>query len=211
MDWTAQADLWIDKIRVHDEDRRPGGTVARERGRRLFAGDYNNHPIGNALGGYDNMTAPSPWRFYLYGEPRFELNESVGYVNNLIKAAHGGRSGVVAVNLRANDPRDHQQLLRDYVDTVQPSELLVDYYTFGRSAPAAGATTYPERLNRLAYWYGNARAVALEKSIPLWVCVQGHSWRQPARRDTRRDPGSGLPCPWRMARRGFTTSWFPVS
>ena len=162
VDWTGEADLWVDRIRAHDRD-----------GYRLFSGDFDRQ-IQEDLASYDGVAAPRPWRFYADDEPQFtEKDESVAYVNRFIRA-WSGKSGVVAFN------KPQRDLLRHFVGTVFPSELLVDFYTFGLNVAAPGrpgyATRLQDALDSYVRWYGIARQVAREAGIPLWAVIQAHGW-----------------------------------
>ena len=162
VDWTGEANLWVDRIRAHDRD-----------GHRLFSGDFDRQ-IQEDLAAYDGVEAPRPWRFYADDEPQFtEKDESVAYVNRFIRA-QSGKSGVVAFN------KPDRDLLRHFVGTVFPSELLVDFYTFGLNVAAPGrpgyATRLQDALDSYVRWYGVAREVAREAGIPLWGVMQAHGW-----------------------------------
>ncbi|MCY3775252.1 MAG: hypothetical protein OXH11_04670, partial [Candidatus Aminicenantes bacterium] len=184
VDWTGAGNLWVDKIRAHEWD------PDLRRSLMLFRGEYDP-AISDTLASYYGGTVDPPWRFYLYDEPRWELDESLAYMDALIKAQTGGTPGVSAVNLRHDNPATHQRLLRDYIDTVEPGELLVDYYPFHHTVPDTSHADYArrarDRLNRLTYWYGNAREVTLEKSVPLWAVIQAHSWPNNMRNPTREE------------------------
>ncbi len=162
VEWTGAANLWVDQIRAHDDYSH-----------RLFAG-HHDEAIRSDLAAYDGVSAPEPWRFYADDEPQWtEKDESVAYVNRFIRE-QTGKSGVVAFN------RPQRDLLRHFVGTVEPSELLVDFYTFGLNVPSPGQSGYAAglqgALSSLVSWYGTAREVVREAGIPLWVLVQAHSW-----------------------------------
>ncbi len=162
VEWTGAANLWVDEIRAHDDY-----------GHRLFAG-HHDEAIRNDLASYDGVSAPEPWRFYADDEPQWtEKDESVAYVNRFIRE-RTGKSGVVAFN------RPQGDLLRHFVGTVEPSELLVDFYTFGLNVPRPGQAGYATRLQNAldsyVTWYGTAREVAREAGIPLWGVIQAHGW-----------------------------------
>ncbi len=162
VDWSGAANLWVDEIRAHDDY-----------GYRLFAGSYDE-AIKSDLAAYDGISVPKPWRFYADDEPQWtEKDESVAYINRFIKA-QTGKSGVVAFNKPRTD------FLRHFVGTVEPSELLVDFYTFGLYVPRPGRPGYETRLesalDSYVRWYGIAREVAKEAGIPLWGVMQAHGW-----------------------------------
>ncbi len=162
IEWSGEGNLWVDEIRAHDTH-----------GYRLFAGDFDRG-IENDLAAYDGDPVDPPWRFYLDDEPRWtEKDESVAYVNDIIKA-RTGKSGVVAFNRTRKDYMQH------FVGTVAPSEFLVDFYTFGLYVPEPGQAGYAARLqgalDSYVTWYGRAREVAKEAGIPLWAVVQAHDW-----------------------------------
>ena len=124
VEWTGAANLWVDEIRAHDDY-----------GHRLFAG-HHDEAIRSDLAAYDGVSAPEPWRFYADDEPQWtEKDESVAYVNRFIRE-QTGKSGVVAFN------RPQRDLLRHFVGTVEPSELLVDFYTFGLNVPRPDQSGY---------------------------------------------------------------------
>ncbi len=164
IDWTGAADLWVDQIRAHDDY-----------GHRLFAGDHDRQ-IEADLAAYDGITVDPPWRFYVDDEPRWtEKDESVAYVNRFIKA-QTGKSGVVAFN------QTLKEYMRHFVNTVSPSEFLVDLYPIGFSVPRHGEEGYETglrgALDSYVTWYGRAREVAMGAGIPLWGLIQAHGWRQ---------------------------------
>ena len=165
IDWTGAGNLWVDKIRVHDNDR-------DEDGRKLFAGEYEW--IADTLAAYDGVTGGRPWRFYLDDEPRWgEKDESLAYVNEFIKA-QSGKSGVVAFN------QTHKPHMHHFVDTVNPSEFMVDFYPIRSTIPGATIPNYNtklrERLDDHVTNLGKARAVADSAGIPLWAVMQAHNW-----------------------------------
>ena len=166
IEWTGAANLWVDRIRAHDF-----------RSRELFDGDHDS-AIRADLADYNGTTAPIPWRFYLDDEPRWsEKDESVAYVNELIKA-QSGRSGVVSFN---QTYRPHMQ---HFVDTVHPSEFLVDFYPIYSTIPVSTDANYntdyntelQDNLDDHMTNLGNARAVANSAGIPLWAVMQAHNW-----------------------------------
>ena len=170
IEWSGAEDLWVDRIRAHDNH-----------GYRLFAGDFDRG-IENDLAAYDGTSADQPWRFYLDDEPRWtEKDESLGYVNEIIKA-HTGKSGVVAFNQTRRDFMQH------FVDTVAPSEFLVDFYPFRLDVPALDQADYEaglqSALDSCVTWYGTAREVAKGAGIPLWAVVQAHDWPRGLRNPT---------------------------
>ena len=163
IEWTDNGNLWVDRITAYDSY-----------GRRLFQGRYDT-VINDALSAYDGVTADPPWRFYLDDEPRWgQKDESIAYVNDEFIRPQSGQSGVVAFH------QTDRGLMEHFVDTVSPSEFLVDFYTFGDEMPTHHDRDYADalrhRLDRLATWYGDAREVARGARIPLWVVVQGHDW-----------------------------------
>ena len=162
IDWSGTANLWVDRIRAHDHF-----------GYRLFAGYYDTD-IENDLAAYDGISAGRPWRFYVDDEPRWtEKDECVAYVNEFIKA-RTGKSGVAALHT------DRKDFMQHFVDTVSPSEFLVNFYVFGISVPKPGRAGYATRLqgvlDNLVTLYGRAREVAMGAGIPLWSVVQAHTW-----------------------------------
>ena len=164
VDWSGAGNLWVDQVRAHDAD-----------GHRLFAGDHDGQ-IEAELAAYDGITADPPWRFYADDEPRWtEKDWSVAYVNEFIKA-RTGKSGVVAFH------QTLKEFMQHFVDTVSPSEFLVDFYPVKGSVPRAGEEGYGAglrgALDDYVTWYGRAREVALGAGIPLWGLVQAHSWGQ---------------------------------
>ena len=162
IDWSGTGNLWVDRIRAHDGQ-----------GYRLFSGDYDAD-IVNDLAAYDGISVDPPWRFYMDDEPRWtEKDESIAYVNDFIKA-QTGKSGVVSFHQTRKDFMQH------FVDTVFPSEFLVNFYTFGLYVPEPGRARYATRLqstlDSYVTWYGRAREVAKEAGIPLWAVIQAHGW-----------------------------------
>ena len=162
VDWSGAADLWVDEIRAHDEY-----------GYRLFAG-VHDQAIKNDLAAYDGVSVDEPWRFYADDEPQWtEKDESVAYINRFIRA-QTGKSGVVAFNKPRTD------FLRHFVGTVEPSELLVDFYAFGPTLSKPSSPRYPTRLqgalDSFVGWHGTAREVAREAGLPLWVVIQAYGW-----------------------------------
>ena len=158
IDWSGTGNLWVDRIRAHDQY-----------GYRLFSG-YYDADIVNDLASYDGISVDQPWRFYADDEPRWtEKDESIAYVNELIKA-QTGKSGVVAFHETRKD------FMRHFVGTVFPSEFLVDFYTLGPSLPRPGKARYATRLqsslDRFVTLYGRAREVAKGAGIPLWAIIQ---------------------------------------
>ena len=99
----------------------------------------------------------------------------MAYVNEFIKA-RTGRSGVVAFH------QTLKEFMQHFVDTVSPSEFLVDFYPVKGSVPRPGEEGYGAglrgALDDYVTWYGRAREVALGAGIPLWGLVQAHSWGQ---------------------------------
>ena len=206
--WTGAGNLWVDKVRAHDWD--PGSRPNRRRSVRLFGGEYDS-AIRDTLASYSSGTADPPWRFYLYDEPRWELNEAVAYMDALIRAQTGGAGGVTAVNLRPDTPGDlpsHRELLRNHLSTVNPSELLVDYYTFGLNT--TGVNQVRRRLNALTTLYGPPREVTLERGIPLWVVVQAHSWPRAQRDPTPEEIRAQVNLALTHGAKGVTTSCIPA-
>ena len=181
--WTEVDSLWVDHIRAHDFEIVKDDTLRPPRADQLFRGERDD-AIRDTLAAY---SADPPWRFALYDEPRWEVNESVAYVDRLIRRQTGGTSGISPYNQMA---RDAMEL---YVDTVSPPELLVDYYPFFENTPAPGRAGYANALRGRLDWlvggYGNARAVSLghrlredgseaksvKPRIPLWAVVQVHN------------------------------------
>ena len=179
INWTGAGNLWVDKIRAHDND-------SNQDGHKLFASEYDTR-ITNALAAYDGVTAARPWRFYLDDEPRWtEKDESVAYVNKFIKA-QSGKSGVVAFN------QTRKEYMQHFVDTVQPSEFLVDFYPIYSTIPASTNANYntqlQTRLTDHVTYLGDARAVANSARIPLWAVMQVHNWgtawREPTPQEIR--------------------------
>ena len=170
IDWSGAGNLWVDKIRSHDHH-----------GYRLFAGDFDRG-IEDDLAAYDGTSVDQPWRFYLDDEPRWtEKDESVAYVNEIIKA-RTGKSGLVVFN------RTRQDFMQHFVDTVLPSEFMVGFYTFGLYVPGPGQAGYAARLqgalDSYVTWYGRAREVAKGAGIPLWGVIQAHDWPDGLREPT---------------------------
>ena len=162
IDWSGAGNLWVDEIRAHDDY-----------GYRLFAGDFDRW-IEDDLAAYDGDPVDPPWRFYVDDEPRWtEKDESVAYVNEIIKA-RTGKSGIVAFNQTRKDFMQH------FVGTVSPAEFLVDFYTFGLYVPSPGQAGYAARLQDVldsyVTWYGRGREVAMDAGIPLWAVIQAHDW-----------------------------------
>ena len=162
IEWSGAGNLWVDRIRAHDNH-----------GYRLFAGDFDRG-IENDLAAYDGAQVDPPWRFYVDDEPRWtEKDESVAYVNEFIKA-RTGKSGVAAFNQTRRDFMQH------FVDTVAPSEFLVDFYPFRLDVPTLDQAGYEaglqSALDSCVTWYGTAREVAREAGLPLWAVVQAHDW-----------------------------------
>ena len=175
VDWSGAGNLWVDQIRAHDSD-----------GHRLFAGNHDGQ-LEAELAAYDGIAADPPWRFYADDEPRWtEKDWSVAYVNEFIKA-HSGKSGVVAFHQKL------EEFMQHFVDTVSPSEFLVDFYPILGSVPRPGDEGYAAGLRRAlddyVTWYGRAREVAAGAGIPLWGVMQAHSWggglRDPAPEEIR--------------------------
>ena len=169
VEWHGTGNLWVDRIRAHDSY-----------GYRLFSGDFDAG-IVNDLAAYDGVSVDMPWRFYMEDEPHWtEKDESIAYLNDLIKA-QTGKSGVAAFH------QTRQDYMRHFVYTVFPSEFLVDFYTFGLYVPEPGQARYATRLqsalDSYVTWYGRAREVAKQAGIPLWAVIQAHSWP-----DGLRDP-----------------------
>ncbi len=166
VDWTGEGNLWVDKIRAHDNDSYQQSVL-------LFR-KFHDTDIRDSLASYYGGTVDPPWRFFLYDEPRWEVFESVAYVDALIKEYTNDIPGVSAFNQRDRGTMDR------YVDTVSPSELLVDFYPIHIDMPLPGETTYPDSLratlNRDLEAYGHAREVAQVARIPLWAVVQVHNW-----------------------------------
>ena len=142
---------------------------------RLFAGKFDS-TLTDTLAKYDGVRAPRPWRFALYDEPRWELRESVAYVDSFIEAQTGGTPGISPYN------QNHRGAMERYVDTVSPPELLVDFYPIFHDTPAPGQAAYADSLRRRLDWlvtgYGYAREVSQGHGdgIPLWCVVQTHNW-----------------------------------
>lgn len=162
IDWSGAGNLWVDRIRAHDHH-----------GHRLFSGDYDADIIRD-LAAYDGISIEGPWRFYVDDEPQWtEKDESIAYVNDLIKA-QTGKSGLAAIHMTRRD------FIQHFIDTVSPSELLVNYYPFQLDVPRGGQARYPTglqgALDSLVTLYGQAREVAAGADIPLWALVQTHSW-----------------------------------
>ena len=175
VDWSGAGNLWVDQIRAHDAE-----------GHRLFAG-LHDRQIEAELAAYDGIDVDLPWRFYADDEPRWtEKDWSVAYVNEFIRA-RTGRSGVVAFH------QTLEEFMQHFVDTVSPSEFLVDFYPVKGSVPRPGEEGYAaglrSALDDYAIWYGRAREVALGAGIPLWGLMQAHSWgrnlRDPAPEEIR--------------------------
>ena len=162
IDWSGTGNLWVDRIRAHDGQ-----------GYRLFSGDYDAD-IVNDLAAYDGISVDPPWRFYVDDEPHWtEKDESIAYVNELIKA-QTGKSGVASLHQTRKDFMQH------FVDTVSPSEYLANFYPFELHVPKPGqaryATSLQGALDRFVTLCGRAREVAKGAGIPLWAVVQAHSW-----------------------------------
>ena len=162
VDWSGAGNLWVDRIRAHDFY-----------GYRLFSGDFDAR-IVNDLASYDGISVDPPWRFYVDDEPRWtEKDESIAYVNDFIKA-QTGKSGVASLH------QTRQDYMRHFVDTVHPSEFLVNFYPFGLYVPEPGRARYATRLqstlDSYVTWYGRAREVAKGAGIPLWAVIQAHGW-----------------------------------
>ena len=162
VEWHGTGNLWVDRIRAHDSH-----------GYRLFSGDFDAD-IVNDLAAYDGISVDPPWRFYVEDEPHWtEKDESIAYLNDLIKA-QTGKSGVASFH------QTRQDYMRHFVYTVFPSEFLVNFYTFGLYVPTPGQARYAARLqsalDSYVTWYGRAREVAKEAGIPLWAVVQAHGW-----------------------------------
>lgn len=64
----ARAISGVDKVREHDWDNARLSVL-------LFRGEFNA-AISDTLASYYGGTVDPPWRFFLYDEPRWELNES---------------------------------------------------------------------------------------------------------------------------------------
>ena len=139
--WTGADTLWVDHIRAHDWEMDPdtGEDVDPPNAARLFNGEFDK-AILDTLATYYNRSVAEPWRFALYDEPRWELNESLVYVDSLIQIQTSGTPGISPYNQMA---RDAMEL---YVDTVRPPELLVDYYPFFRGTPGPGQAAYGDSL-----------------------------------------------------------------
>ena len=162
VEWHGTANLWVDRIRAHDSH-----------GYRLFSGDFDADIVDD-LAAYDGVSVDPPWRFYMEDEPHWtEKDESIAYVNDLIKA-QTGKSGVASFH------QTRQDFMRHFVYTVFPSEFLVNFYTFGLYVPTPGQARYATRLqsalDSYVTWYGRAREVAREAGIPLWAVIQAHGW-----------------------------------
>ena len=158
VDWSGTGNLWVDRIRAHDHY-----------GYRLFSGDFDAYLV-NDLASYDGISVDQPWRFYMEDEPHWtEKDESVAYVNDLIKA-QTGKSGVASVH------QTRQEYMRHFIETVRPSEYLVNFFVFGFSLPSPGRARYAVRLqstlDRFVTLIGLAREVAQEADLPLWTIVQ---------------------------------------
>ena len=185
VEWTGEGNLWVDNIRAHDFEIDDGDTLRPPNAAELFRGAYDDD-IDNALGSYypPAATVAPPWRFGLYDEPRWELNESVVYVDRLIQARTGGTPGISPYNVP-----DASDAMERYVDTVSPPELLVDFYPFFHDTPAPGEVGYANAVRGRLDWlvndgYRHARAVSLGlreedgstgPRIPLWCVVQVHN------------------------------------
>ena len=172
--WTGHGNLTVDTIRAHDAE-----------GHELFRGDYDMD-IEDELDDYYGDAVDPPWRFYLYDEPQWsEVHESMVYIDEIIQRVTAtpdrpsGRKGVSAFNQRGVRHRPHQD---DYMATVQPEELLVDYYPFATGTTAADIRN---SLTNLKEWFGVARELAQGAGIPLWTCLQAHSWTN--QRDVTRE------------------------
>ena len=148
VEWHGTGNLWVDRIRA---------TTITATG--LFSGDYDAD-ILNDLASYDGISVDNPGGSTQTMSPSgTEKDESVAYVNELIKA-QTGKSGVVAFHQTRED------FMRHFVGTVFPSEFLVDFYTFGLHVPEPGRARYAARLqsalDSYVTWYGRAREVAKE-------------------------------------------------
>ncbi len=170
VDWSGTGNLWVDRIRAHDSH-----------GYRLFSGNYDADIVID-LAAYDGISVRPPWRFYMDDEPHWtEKDESIAYVNDLIKA-QTGKSGVVSFHQTRKD------YMRHFVDTAFPSEFLVNFYTFGLYVPEPGRARYATRLqsalDSYVTWHGHAREVAKEAGIPLWAVIQAHGWPNGLRNPT---------------------------
>ena len=191
--WTGADTLWVDHIRAHDWEIDPDTRepVEPPNADELFRGAYDE-VILDTLATYYKAGVDPPKRFQLYDEPRWELNESVAYVDALIrKADEEGREDLPAGTPGTPGISPYNQMARDamelYVDTVDPPELLVDYYPFFHDTPAPRQAGYVKALRGRLDWliggYGNARAVSLglredgsvKSRIPLWAVVQVHN------------------------------------
>lgn len=135
-----------------------------------------------------------PERFQLYDEPRWELNESVAYVDNIIREVdkeEGGRGtpGISPYN------QDNEDAMEAYVKTVSPPEPLLDLYPILAGTPALtqrNAAAYERRLRpileTLAAGYGIAQRVTKKAEIPFWCIVQAHNHdnlREPTPKEIR--------------------------
>ena len=177
VDWTGTGNLWVDHIRAHDWEinSATGGRVRPPNAARLFRGGHDA-AIRDTLAAYYGGTVAPPWRFALYDEPRWELRESVAYVDSLIRDQTDGLADGMATGPRGVSPYNvaNRQGMQRYVDTVDPSELLVDFYRIFAGTPPGGD------LNSLVTDYGIARDVSQRakggEGIPLWCVVQVHNW-----------------------------------
>ena len=154
VEWTDRGNLWVDNIRAHDFeiDPRTRIPVRPPNAARLFRGD-EDEDLEDALKSHHNGPNP-PWRFALYDEPRWEVNESVAYVDRFIKAQTGGTPGISPYNV----PESLEAMER-YVDTVSPPELLVDFYPISNDRDLRPddddyAKTLQGRLDWLVTGYG---------------------------------------------------------
>ena len=184
--WTGADTLWVDNIRAHDWEIDPATRrrVIPPNAADLFRGAHDAN-ITTSLAAYYGGTVTPPWRFALYDEPRWELRESVAYVDSLIEAQTGDK-GISPYNVA------NRQAMQRYVDTVSPSEMLVDFYPILHGTPPAGpgpayANALRGRLDWLATGYGIAREVSQRAEIPLWSVVQVHNWGTLLRTPTREE------------------------
>ena len=180
--WTGSGNLWVDHIRAHDWEISDPDTGVLEdppHGARLFRKEFDPLLRSN-LGSYYGGTVAPPGRFLLYDEPRWEVFESVAYVDAFIRdqtdGMLNGTPGISPYN------QNHRETMERYVDTVSPPELLVDFYPISNSTPMPDHADYADSLRRRLDWlvtgYGYAREVSLGHGdgIPLWCVVQTHNW-----------------------------------
>lgn len=182
---TGVADVMIDSYRYAREATvtLPNNAGQLPRATPLLNGVYDSL-IDASYSAY-----PS-WRVYMVDEPAAWQFRSTGYVQNRI-----GSLGPSYIPFFGSDDI---VFLERFVQTVGPSELVIDPYTIGRirwddygdlpSVPgltsaswgikAYDPTTYlsdlRERFDFLALSLRNARAVSQAYSIPFWYIAQAH-------------------------------------